>query len=143
MILGIVGNEAAKFTEKTAKLAKEKIWWVIEYYEPSLVISGGCHLGGIDEWAIEVAKLKGIPTREFLPQNRAWSTGYKPRNILIAETCSVLCNIVSKSYPEAYKGMRFKWCYHCKTNEHVKSGGCWTMKYAAKLGKETSLIVIE
>jgi len=31
--------------------------------------------------------------------------------------------------------MRFPFCYHCKSNLHVKSGGCWTAKYAERLGK--------
>jgi hypothetical protein len=53
----------------------------------------------------------------------------------------VVC-ITVRELPLGYKGMRFDWCYHCRTGAHVKSGGCWTMKQAAKLGKLTELIVI-
>jgi len=33
-------------------------------------------------------------------------------------------------------------CIHCELPRHPTNGGCWTMKYARKLGKETHLIVI-
>lgn len=38
--------------------------------------------------------------------------------------------------------MRFHGCYHCEEPNHVKSGGCWTVKYAKKLGKVGSVIII-
>lgn len=143
MILGIVGSEAAKFTEETEAKAKGRIAGLIIEYHPTLVVSGGCHLGGIDSWAIEIAKRYKIDTKEYLPADLQWSTGYKPRNIEIAEASDLLVCITVKELPEDYKGMRFKLCYHCKTDSHVKSGGCWTMKYAKKIGKETRLIVVE
>jgi hypothetical protein len=34
-------------------------------------------------------------------------------------------------------------CKHCDRVGHPSNGGCYTMKVAAKLGKETHLIVIE
>jgi len=34
-------------------------------------------------------------------------------------------------------------CIHCSVHGHPTNGGCWTMKYAKKLGKETHLVVIE
>jgi hypothetical protein len=39
--------------------------------------------------------------------------------------------------------MKFDLCYHCGTKDHVKSGGCWTVKYARKLGKQGKVIIIE
>lgn len=54
----------------------------------------------------------------------------------------VVCIVVTQ-FPEGYKGMRFPYCYHCKTNSHIKSGGCWTVKYAKeKLGKRGYIIEI-
>jgi len=159
MIVCIVGSEAAKFTQETEKIARQAI---ITCLSPGdFVISGACHLGGIDRWAIEEAKALGLETQEYPPATQKWEGGYKQRNLAMAEACDKCVCITVKEYHENYTGMRFekKWngdlsnqefymtpapvCYHCKTiGNHVKSGGCWTMKEAAKLGKQTQLIVI-
>ncbi len=142
MILGIVGSEEAKFTIDTRREAYKKITEVIDKYKPNKVVSGACHLGGIDVWAIDIAREKGIQTQDFPPKVLKWLEGYKPRNIEIAEESDVVICITLKELPFEYKGMRFMLCYHCGTNDHVKSGGCWTMRYAKKIGKDTELIVI-
>lgn len=143
MILGIVGSEAAKFTSETEEIARLQIRAQFEMYPYiEYVISGACHLGGIDIWAIDEAKKKGLKILEFPPKKLQWEGGYKQRNIKIAELSDKVVCITLKQLPGSYKGMRFSKCYHCNTNSHVKSGGCWTMKYAFKLGKETELIVI-
>jgi hypothetical protein len=146
MILGIVGAEGAKFTPLGEQRAKAVIYERIRQLKPDKVVSGGCHLGGIDKWAIEIAKesFPGlfIATEEFLPKVHRWSDGYKPRNILIANNSMRLVNIVVDKLPENFPGMRHKLCYHCGTSDHVKSGGCWTMKYAEKIGKLVELVVI-
>lgn len=139
MILGIVGHEAAKFTEWTEKQARLTINRLLDQYRPNRVISGGCHLGGIDIWAVEEAKNRAIATTEYLPKTQRWEGGYKDRNILIATSSDVVACIVVAEYPQTYTGMRFDYCYHCKSTDHIKSGGCWTMKYAEKLGKKTCL----
>lgn len=144
MIYGIVGAEAAKFTTETEIKAKQAI--LLKLMEPGLevekVVSGACHLGGIDTWAVQIATSLMIPIEEFPPKNKTWHGGYKPRNIQIAEAADKVICIAIKEYPPEYRGMRFKLCYHCKTSDHIKSGGCWTMHYAARLGKETQLIII-
>ena len=101
------------------------------------VVSGGCHLGGIDAWAAEEGRALGCLVLEHLPRLRAWNApgGYKARNVLIAESSDQLHCITLKTLPAGYQGMRFKLCYHCGTSDHVKSGGCWTVKYGRKLGK--------
>jgi hypothetical protein len=142
MRLGIVGHEAAKFTPHSQDRCEQAIWDAIADYGATEVISGGCHLGGVDIWAIEVAEARKIPTREFLPVIRGWEGGYKQRNMKIAENSDyVLCFVVDR-YPENYKGMRFDYCYHCGTKDHIKSGGCWTVKYAKKIGKDGRIIVV-
>lgn len=143
MILGIVGSEAAKFTPRTEALARERIAFKLAQFDPAEVVSGACHLGGIDEWAIEEAIADGVATRNFPPLRRSWEGGYKQRNIQIAEAADVVLCITLKRLPESYSGMTFKLCYHCGTDDHVKSGGCWTMKYAQKIGKRGELIVID
>ncbi len=142
MILGIVGSESAKFTDATKGSAISEIYDLIQSTRATKVVSGGCHLGGIDAWAIRAAKDLGVDTHEYLPKTRSWNGGYKQRNMAIAEASDFVVCITVKELPPNYKGMRFPYCYHCKTDEHIKSGGCWTVKYAKSLGKKTEVIVI-
>jgi hypothetical protein len=147
MKLGIVGSEAAKFTVRTEELARDLIADLLDHGENISdlhIFSGDCHLGGIDQWAREAAELYKIPFTAFPPKNRQWSTGYKPRNIQIAEASDKVICITVKELPPDYKGMKFGLCYHCRTKDHIKSGGCWTVKYAKeKLGKPGEIIVIQ
>lgn len=147
MKIGIVGSEAAKFTSETQQAARQvirRLFQGLDYQD--LVVSGHCHLGGIDIWAIEEAQAAGIPTHEYPPARRAWEGGYKQRNLQIAEASDMVVCITVKELPAAYAGMRFpQGCYHCKTpaSHHVKSGGCWTLRQAEKMGKQTRLEVIQ
>lgn len=123
--IGIVGHEAAKFTKATEAMARELIRSLLE--DPcSVLISGRCPLGGIDVWAEEEADAMGREKVIFPPRTNRWLTGYKPRNEAIAATSDIVHCIVVAKYPPGYRGMRFEECYHCKTNSHIKSGGCWT-----------------
>ena len=140
MKIGIVGSEASKFTPATKVEAEKAILSVLS--PGDTVISGGCHLGGIDIWAAEIGSQLGLEVIEFKPASLSWSGGYKERNLQIAQACDLLVCITVQTLPTNYTGMRFKLCYHCKTDTHIKSGGCWTMKQAAKLGKGTQLIVV-
>lgn len=145
-ILGIVGSEAAKFTPHTEQLAREKIHDLIvramNFADRVVVCSGKCHLGGIDIWAVEEAHALGLTTVEHPPKVMSWERGYKPRNMQIAKDSNEVVCITVKELPPGYTGMRFKLCYHCGTNAHVKSGGCWTVKYAQSLGKPGHIEVI-
>jgi hypothetical protein len=148
MILGIVGSEGAKFTAVTETVTRLIIRELITRNLPGLtrVISGACHLGGIDTWAIEEATKLKIPTTEYPPRERNWSRGYRLRNIQIAQAATDVICITLRVLPPGWIGMQWKECYHCPTinNDHVKSGGCWTVKFAReKLGKPGSVIVIE
>lgn len=90
------------------------------------MVSGHCHLGGIDIWAEEEADDMGIEKLIFPPKSLRWNGGYKERNLLIARNSDIVHCIVVAKYPPHYRGMRFTRCYHCDTTEHIKSGGCWT-----------------
>ena len=141
MNIGIVGSEGAKFTPETEQKARVLIRLSISPNDK--VISGGCHLGGIDIWAVEEAKALGLQYKEFLPKTKNWE-GFKARNIQIAESSDKVICITVKTLPPSYKVKGWeKFCYHCNTDQHIKSGGCWTVKYAQKLGKITSVIVVE
>ena len=138
MILGIVGAEAAKFTAEGQTNARELIERLYRKYKPKIVVSGACHLGGIDIWA---RKLFDGRFKEFPPEKHSW-TYYKRRNIQIAEYADRTICIAVDRLPPGFKGMRFRLCYHCGTTDHVKSGGCWTAKYARGLGKPGIVLVV-
>ena len=130
MILGVVGHAADKFTPETEALARRAILAALARHRPSAVVSGGCHLGGVDIWAEQLARALGIPVTVHAPRVHAWAApgGYRDRNLKIArEADRVLC-VAVRDYPPGYAGMRFPACYHCRGRNpcHVKGGGCWT-----------------
>lgn len=88
---------------------------VIKKYNPDTIVSGGAI--GIDSMAAEAGRKNGLEVIEFLPKEKNWHNGFKPRNIQIAETCDKLVRIVSK--------------------DSKTYGSGWTRDYAKKLGKET------
>lgn len=133
VIIGIVGSEKIKFTPEGKAAAMELIRQILTDTGATEVVSGGCHLGGIDIWAEEIGRDMGLTVTVFKPNNFYWTTGYKPRNLKIAERSREVHCITVDRLPETYKGMEFGLCYHCGTTDHVKSGGCWTMK-KAKIG---------
>jgi len=130
MHIGIIGHEAAKFTPETKQAAIQLIEGLVTHCDT--VVSGHCHLGGIDIWAEEVADSIGAAKLIFPPKARSWNDGYKPRNIQIAKASDIVHVIVVATLPSTYTGMRFSSCYHCGTTDHVKSGACWTARYAIR-----------
>jgi hypothetical protein len=138
--VSIVGSEGKKFTTVTEERAKARIRQLLEGADEA--VSGKCHLGGIDVWTEEIAIAMGVPFVGFPPKVLSWEAGYKPRNIKIAERGTEAHCITVKELPAGYDGMRFPLCYHCGTKDHIKSGGCWTVKYAQKLGKPGFIHVI-
>jgi hypothetical protein len=140
--VGIVGSEGAKFTPETEKTARDVIVDLLMRDGVTEVVSGACHLGGIDVWAAEIGRMLGLRVTEFPPKTKSWNDGYKPRNILIAENSDEVHCITLRALPASYTGMRFTHCYHCDSTDHVKSGGCWTMLRARRLGKIGELHVV-
>lgn len=143
MKIAIVGHEASKFTPTGEARARVLIAHLLTGESNTSLVSGGCHLGGIDIWAEEFAKRAGYPTHIFLPAGRSWNAGYKSRNIQIARTCDILHCLAVDHLPASFAGLTYSSCYHCSRTDHVKGGGCWTMNYAAKLGRPTKLHIIE
>jgi hypothetical protein len=147
MILGIVGCEAAKFTKAGEHEARKLIRDLARNEGATSISSGHCHLGGIDIWAEEVADELELGKYIFPPKSMTW-THYKERNIQIAEKSQVVYCISVTDLPETYTGMRFPLCYHCARDksvqppDHVKSGGCWTTKYARSLGKHATTFAV-
>ncbi len=142
MVVGIVGSEAAKFTPKGEALARRLIKQLLKMKKADTVCSGHCHLGGVDIFAEEIARELGLKTLIFPPKTKSWTFGYRPRNLQIARhSDEVYCFTVNKLPPE-FKGMKFDMCYHCGTNQHVKSGGCWTVKQAHRRGKGGTVLTV-
>lgn len=134
----------------------------------TVLVSGHCHKGGVDIWAEEITDELGIQkeihpaicTNETfiknghdevmhdfqVPSGHYWIYHYKPRNIGMAKSCDVLYCIVPKmpkgdqEYCSEYSQ---SYCRHCNEWGHPTNGGCWTMKYAKSIGKETHLVIIE
>jgi hypothetical protein len=141
--IGIVGSEQAKFTPLTERAARAFIRRLLTRPGVSAVVSGACHLGGVDSYAREEGEAIGRAVFEFAPAVRSWSDGYKPRNAKIASASDHVVCITVRELPASYEGMRFPLCYHCKVATHVKSGGCWTVNEAIRLGKGGYVYVIE
>lgn len=143
MTVGIVGSEAKKFTALGEKRARTTIREILSRPKVTRVVSGACHLGGIDIWAIEIGEELGKETEEFPPQHHSWESGYKLRNMKIVLASSEVHCITVDKYPLNYDGMTFVRCYHCGSSDHIKSGGCWTMKQAAKRDKIGTLHIVK
>jgi hypothetical protein len=159
--LGLVGAEAAKFTKQTKIRACELIEGLLRaavLLDPQAeVVSGGCHLGGVDIWSEEIARDLRWPEHRiirFAPAGQSWAF-YRARNIKIAKRCTKACCVTVKTLPPDFRavgpdgrllpgpgGWEF-YCYHCQSREHIKSGGCWTVKYAKGLGKPGDVLVVE
>lgn len=147
MKIGIVGSEAAKFTTLGEERARKAIMEILGDKDVTHVVSGHCHLGGVDIYAEECAIACDIETLIYPPAELNWSNGYKPRNLQIARNSDIVYCISIDTLPADYKGMTFKTCYHCAKNgrdgsDHVKSGGCWTAVQALKMGKQAKWITI-
>lgn len=146
VLLGIIGAERAKFTV-TGELAAKAVIAGLLQNDVRAIVSGHCHLGGVDIWAEEAAATFGIGAIVHAPKRRSWEGGYKPRNLLIARDADVVHTIVTRQYPPEYTGMRFSLCYHCarfkSRPEHVKSGACWTANVALRLGKRAVWHVVD
>lgn len=139
--LGIVGHEAKKFSDETRKQAIEVIEAEILRIGPERVISGRCHLGGVDIWAVEAAARLGYPYTEYPPKVLRWSApgGFKDRNLKIAYEADLVLVVVVAQLPPGYPARSWEKgdCYHCtgrfglpKRPPHVKSGACWTANHA-------------
>ncbi len=131
MNIAIVGASVPDNEE----LIKSEIRKILNDEDNPILISGGAK--GVDTIASKMAEELGVKSIIFLPQVMQWDPpneiGYKARNIQIAEYCDKLY-----CFPARLRDRR---CYHCDA-DHQVSGGCWTMWYARKKGKETKIILL-
>ncbi len=142
MRLGIVGNGAAMFTDATEAMARKYIEEAIVAHGATTVVSGRCHLGGVDIWAEDAARELGLELITHEPTQLCWpgKSGFRDRNLKIARGSDhVLCVTVDRSPQHAHKMYNGpKSCHHCDRPSrggvppHVPSGGCWTAWAAAR-----------
>lgn len=155
MKLAIVGADESKFTERGMVAAKEQITLHLAQGAVTVLVSGHCPKGGVDIWAEEEAirTMKFMSNLIFHPKTNNW-TGYRARNIQIAEACDKIICITPRLLPiqsgNKERGLRYtsSLCHHCVYVEnyvdHVQNGGCWTLRYASReLSKPYQLIVVE
>lgn len=153
MNVGIVGAEAAKFTV-AGELEARRLIGKLLFDQDAVLVSGGCHLGGVDIWAEEAAGALGRSKIIHHPAELNWSRGFGPRNLLIARNSDVVHVIAVARFPTTFTGPRFPLCYHCarrsrerpyepQTPSHVKSGGCWTAIETERLGKPAHWYVVQ
>jgi hypothetical protein len=131
--VGIVGHGADKFTPLGEERARTLIRDLLT--DADVMISGHSPVGGIDIWAEEEALDLGVELDLKIPEINQWNPdgyGYRARNLDIASESDVVHVVLADTYPDGYTGRRFSYCYHCKTDQHPKSGGCWTGHRARK-----------
>lgn len=95
VIVCIVGSYRWHPVEQT-EAAKRLIHEILSDFNPEMdeVISGACPKGGIDIWAINIAKELGFSTRTFPPRKNEWYW-FKKRNIAMANYCDIMFRIKS------------------------------------------------
>ncbi|MFQ5786879.1 MAG: hypothetical protein ACE5H1_02780 [Thermodesulfobacteriota bacterium] len=126
--LAIVGTSKLE-NEQERSDAIKIIETVLE--APDEIITGDAD--GVDYFVRCFSQIK--PTLVIKAIEKKWEGkyGFKARNSMIAAECDELVCITTKT--------KTRKCYHCNA-DHQRTGGCWTMKEAKRLGKITRLYVV-
>lgn len=118
-----------------------EVWAIIEDNTTDFV-SGGAT--GVDSMTKKWCERLGRKFVECAPTHNHWSCspscyGFRARNVVVANKAdTVYC--VTWSMPK-------QTCYHCYAilggkDPHKVSGGCWTLRYAEKIGKDIQLVIV-
>ncbi len=134
MKIAIVGS--SRLDEHERFLAREFISKILDNAQPHDEIITGDALG-VDElvrsFASEVNCMTVVNAKD-----KQWegNNGYKHRNMEIARLADLVYSIATKKIKD-------KRCYHCDEQNHDRTGGCWTRRFAKdKLGKQGEVIII-
>lgn len=132
MKLAIVGTSQHLLEKEHTAISKLIVEW-IDTLDPSLIISGGAT--GVDGLADTIAHELNKPFLAILPKTKT-TMDYLLRNRQIAEQCDLLICFTTKRIVTEF-------CYHHTPKErHQKTAGCYTMNFAANLGKPTKIFVV-
>jgi len=127
-------------TSKLTELERDNASAVIESILNSMDLLNDCLITG-DAVGVDVLVYNmayNIPNFKILrvfADEKYWEgeRGFKARNMRIARESDIVYSITTKTKTIP--------CYHCN-QDHERTGGCWTRKYAESLGKEGSLIIV-
>lgn len=156
MRVGIVGHEEVKFSAWARTQARDIIRGIIaDAGRGAVVVSGHCHLGGVDMWAEEIGRELGASLDIKAPAVLRWEArsgeppfyGFKARNLDIARDSDIVHVVAVREYAPGYTGRREPFCYHCAragrtSTDHKKGGGCWTAIEAMRMGKRAEWHVV-
>lgn len=90
---------------------------------------------GIDTIVRELAVQYNIPFKMYKALEKQWygKYGYKRRNTEIANDADYVISVTTQTKTQK--------CFHCN-KDHQRTGGCYTLNSALKLGKKGEVIVI-
>jgi len=133
--IGIVGTSKVDnpTVEKTVLDTVNKFMKINPNIE---LVSGGAK--GVDNIAERIAKQLNIPIKIFPPKFQNLDS-FRERNLLIAEYSDIVL-----SFALPYDNNPSNICYHCNeiTPTHIRTGGCWTTKFARMFGKTGETIIL-
>ena len=133
MKIAIVGS--SRLDEEEKERAMQTIEFILQNYEDNIeIITGDAQ--GIDSIVLMLSPEYNVTMVKAIEHHWEGKYGFKNRNIKIAQTAD-------KVYSIATKKIKDKRCYHCDEQNHDRTGGCWTKRYAMdKLHKDGETIII-
>jgi len=134
MKVAIVGS--SRLDEKEREDARAVIEFIIKEFVPAWgeVITGDAN--GVDELVRSFGTECNCLTVVKAKNKRWLPHGCKERNETIGQMADCVFSIATKKIKD-------KRCYHCDEQNHDRTGGCWTRRYALdKLGKGGETILI-
>lgn len=132
MKVAIVGSSRLTIKERDEVI--HQIGLIIDKHPNSEFITGDAE--GVDKVVRVMLSTEFNLTVETANNKRWDDDGYKSRNIRIAEKADIIYSIATKKIKD-------KRCYHCDEQNHDRTGGCWTKRFAMdKLHKPGETIVI-
>lgn len=133
MKIAIVGT--SRLTEEERDEAIHQIGLILDKHPDAEFITGDAE--GIDNLVrVFLSPEFNVTMIKAIEKHWEGKYGFKSRNIKIAQ-------MADKVYSIATKKIKDKRCYHCDEQNHDRTGGCWTKRYAMdKLHKDGETIII-
>ncbi len=130
MKIAIVGSSRLDVLECDKAIIK--IWELMENKDDEYITGDA---KGIDSIVRDIGKYRNVTVVKA--KNKHWIPhGFKERNEKIAQQADIVYSIATKKIKD-------KRCYHCDEQDHDRTGGCWTKRYAMdKLHKDGETIII-
>lgn len=133
MKIAIVGSSRLTIEERDEVI--HQVGLIVDKHPNSKFITGDAE--GVDK-VVRVMLKPEFDVTVFEAKDKNWegNDGFKDRNIRIAHQADIVYSIATKKIKD-------KRCYHCDEQDHDRTGGCWTKRYAMdKLHKEGETIII-